>query len=59
MIATSLVANTYFLDRFNQQYRKHVNGFIVPLHYTSDLHTFHRQWESDEIDVLTMLNFAG
>jgi len=58
LIASSLISNTYFLDRFNEQYRKHTNGFIVPLHHTSDLHTFQRQRESDEIDILTMLNFA-
>ena len=59
IIVSSLISNKYFLDRFNQQYKKHTNGFIVPLHYTSDLHTFQRNWESDEIDILTMLNFAG
>lgn len=58
LIASSLISNTYFLERLNEQYKKHTNGFIVPLHHTSDLHTFQRQWESDEIDVLTMLNFA-
>ncbi len=58
IIVSSLIWNTYFLDRLNQQYKKNTNGFIVPLHHTNDLHTFQRQRESDEIDVLTMLNFA-
>ncbi len=58
IIASSLLSNKYFLERFNEQYRKTTNGFIVPLHHTSDLHTFQRQRDSDEIDVLTMLNFA-
>ncbi len=58
LIASSLISNTYFLERFNEQYKKTTNGFIVPLHHTSDLQTFQREWESDEIDVLTMLNFA-
>ena len=58
IIASSLIANTYFLERLNEQYKKTTNGFIVPLHHTKDLHTFQRQRESDEIDVLTMLNFA-
>lgn len=59
IIASSLISNKYFLDRLNQQYKKTTNGFIVPLHHTSDLHMFQREWDSDEIDVLTMLNFAG
>lgn len=59
IIVSSLISNKYLLERLNQQYKKHTNGFIVPLHHTSDLHTFQREWESDEIDILTMLNFAG
>lgn len=58
IVVSGLISNTYFLERLNHQYKKNTNGFIVPLHYTSDLHTFHRTRESDEIDILTMLNFA-
>lgn len=58
IVVSSLISNKYFLDRLNEQYKKTTNGFIVPLHHTNDLHTFQRERDSDEIDVLTMLNFA-
>lgn len=50
--------NSVFYNTFVQEYQDHIGGYIIPNSIHHQLNTYDRNRQSNELDILTYLNFS-
>ncbi len=56
VVISPIIKNSHFIERFNKEYLKYTNNYVVPFHHSEKINTFNQEWDPEDMDALIFMS---